>query len=286
MKRCALLPLMLAALFVGLPARSAEPTKQQCVAANDAAQDLRQSGKLRQAREKLVLCSAASCPAIVRDDCVQRLTEVDAAMPSIIFEAKDAAGNDLAAVTVTMDGEPFADKLDGAQRPVDPGEHTFVFEVVGLAKVEKKFVVVEGVKGRRERIVLAAAAPTTSPPPVIASPSPAETTRSVGPPPLAWAAFGVGGAGLVLGITAGLVAGGKHATLQGECNNTAGTCAPQYAGDLDAFNTWRTVSTIGYVVGALGVAGGAALWFLVPKAPSTTARVWVGPASAGVAGAF
>jgi hypothetical protein len=95
----------------------------------------------------------------------------------------------------------------------------------------------------------------------------------------------VGGAGLVLGITGGLVAGGKHSTLAGECDNAAGTCAPQYSGELDAFHTWRTVSTISYVVGALGVAGGAALWFTAPKAPTATA-LWFGPASAGIAGRF
>ena len=287
MSRYVLSPMVLAVLLCGSIAHSAEPTKQTCVEANDAAQDLRQSGKLRQAREKLVLCSAASCPAIVRDDCGQRLTEVDAAMPSILFEAKDAAGNDLAAVTVTMDGQPFADKIDGTQRPVDPGEHTFVFEAAGLPKVEKKLVVVEGLKGRREVIRLGSAKPTEA-----ATPAPVPSREEVssrwnGPPILAWAAFGVGGAGLVLGITTGLVAGGKHSTLAGECNNTAGTCAPQYAGDLDSFHTWRTISTIGYVAGALGVAGGAVLWLTAPKAPSSSmAHVWLAPASAGIAGRF
>jgi hypothetical protein len=101
------------------------------------------------------------------------------------------------------------------------------------------------------------------------------------------AAFGVGGAGLTLGVIAGLVAGGKHSTLADECDGNTNTCAPQYADDVDAFHTWRTVSTVSYVVGALGIAGGVALWFTAPKSPSTmTAHVWLGPASAGVAGRF
>lgn len=33
-------------------------------------------------------------------------------MPSLVFEAKDRAGNDLGAVRVTMDGQPLAEKLD------------------------------------------------------------------------------------------------------------------------------------------------------------------------------
>ncbi|MGO9839465.1 MAG: hypothetical protein ACLP1X_35240 [Polyangiaceae bacterium] len=276
--------LVLSAMLTSATALAAPPTKEQCIAANEAVQYLREAHKLREAREKLLLCVSEACPGPVRDDCAQRLDEVAKVTPSIVFEVKDASGNDVSGVMITMDGQPLARSAAGVAIDLDPGEHTFAFEAAGR-KTEKNLIVVEGVKGRRERIVLAAAAPTTSPPPVIASPSPAETTRSVGPPPLAWAAFGVGGAGLVLGITGGLVAGGKHSTLAGECDNAAGTCAPQYSGELDAFHTWRTVSTISYVVGALGVAGGAALWFTAPKAPTATA-LWFGPASAGIAGRF
>jgi hypothetical protein len=91
----------------------------------------------------------------------------------------------------------------------------------------------------------------------------------------------------VLGVTAGLVAAGKHSTLQGECDNTTNTCVAQYSGDLDAFHTWRTISTVGYVLAGLGAAGGTMLWLTAPKATNTTAvNVWVGPSSAGVGGRF
>jgi hypothetical protein len=277
------LPMLLAASA----ALAAPPTKQACVAADDAAQDLRQAHKLRDARERLLVCAADACPALVRQDCAQRLDEVAKAMPSIAFDVKDSASNDVGGVRITMDGQPLAASA-GAAIELDPGEHAFVFEAANLPKVEKKFVVVEGVKGRHEVIRLGSAKPTEA---ATSAPVPSRekvSSRRNGPTILAWAAFGAGGAGLVLGITAGLMAGGKHSTLQGECNNAAGTCAPQYAGDLDAFHTWRTVSTIGYVVGALGVAGGGALWFMAPKATSSavTAHMWLGPASAGIAGRF
>ncbi|MGO9835624.1 MAG: hypothetical protein ACLP1X_15570, partial [Polyangiaceae bacterium] len=138
----------------------------------------------------------------------------------------------------------------------------------------------------REVVRVGSAKPPEAATPALAPSSGEVSSRSSGPPILAWAAFGVGGAGLAVGVITGLVAGSKHSTLAGECDNAAGTCAPQYAGDLDSFHSWRTVSTIGYVVGALGVAGGAALWFMAPKATTTTARMWLGPGSAGIAGAF
>jgi hypothetical protein len=277
--------LVLSAVLTSVTALAAPPTKEQCIAANEAVQYLREAHKLREAREKLLICVSEACPGPVHYDCVQRLDEVAKVTPSIVFEVKDASGNDVSGVMMTMDGQPLAASA-GAAIELDPGEHAFGFEAANLPKVEKKFVVVEGVKGRREVIRLGSAKPPEAATPASAPSREEVSSRSSGPPILAWAAFGVGGAGLVLGITAGLVAGGKHSTLAGECDNTAGTCAPQYAGDLDAFHTWRTVSTISYVVGALGVAGGAALWFTAPKATTTTARMWLGPGSVGIGGRF
>jgi hypothetical protein len=277
-----------AALIVASSAVAAEPAKTtpECIAASESGQSLRQTRKLLDAREQLAVCVAESCPGPIREDCAQRLDELAKALPSIVFEVKDAAGDDVPGVAITMDGQPVAraGKAAGTAIELDPGEHTFAFEAAGMKTVEKQLVLVEGVKQRREAVTMdraegAQIASTESPE------ADEYPTRSGGPPPLAWAAFGVGGAGLALGVIAGLVAGGKHSTLEDVCDNSAGTCPPAYADDLDAFHTWRTVSTIGYVVGVLGAAGGAVIWLTEPKS-STAARVWVGPGSAGMAGRF
>ncbi len=264
------------------------PTKAECIAASESGQDLRHAGKLNDARTQFAVCVAASCPGPIRDDCAQRLHEIGKAMPSFVFDVKDAAGNDVPGVAITMDGESVAGagNAAGTAIEVDPGEHTFTFEAAGLPKVEKRLVIAEGVKQRREVVIMARdetaqTANTTS------SRTDEAPEPSAPLPTLAWVAFGVGGAGLLLGMTAGLVAGAKHSSLSNVCNDTAGTCPPAYSDDLDSFHTWRTVSTVGYVVGLLGVAGGATLWLTAPKASSTTtARVWVGPGSAGIAGRF
>jgi hypothetical protein len=275
--------LALAAALATVPA-AADPTKEQCIAANDHAQELRQTGKLGAAREQLLVCVAQSCPGPVRADCAQRLDEIAKAMPSVVFEVKDAAGNDVSSARITIDGQPLAGNA-GTALEVDPGEHTFVFEAGGLAKVEKKLVLVEGVRGRHEVIRLA-----NTPEAATSAPAPSNedvSSRSSGPPLLSYVALGVGGAGLVLGVTTGLVAGGKHGDLANVCSDASGTCPASASGDLDSYHTWRTVSTVGYIVGAVGVAGGAVLWLTAPKAQaSTTARVWIGPGSAGVAGRF
>lgn len=280
---CATLPLaILAALLASATAAAADPTKLECIAANSAGQDLRRGGKLRDAREKLALCVSTSCPGPVREDCAQRLEEVDKVMPSVIFEAKDGAGNDLSAVRVTMDGRSLADRLDGTAIPIDPGPHDFVLEAAGLPRAQKRLVLREGDKGRHERIVLGAEQPT----PTQAARA---TTRSEPMPVLAIVSGGVGLAGLVVGVGAYFAATSAHSGLSG-CDSATGTCPPSQANEsnLQSFHTWRGISDAGYVIGAVGLVAGGVLFFTMPtsKESPTGAGLYVGPASCGLAGAF
>jgi hypothetical protein len=126
------------------------------LAATESSLALRNEHKLREARAQLLICSAASCPADVRDECTRRAAEIKAATPTIVFAAKDAAANDLVAVRVMMDGQPIAERLEGTPLLIDPGEHTFSFETPGQPKAEKHFVIRESEKDRRELIVFGA----------------------------------------------------------------------------------------------------------------------------------
>src|SRR5687767_4739055 len=79
-------------------ARADEKENEVCASAAEEAQGLQREGKLTQAREKLVLCARASCPAFIRKDCTGWLTEVDKSMPSIVVRATDANSRDVAGV--------------------------------------------------------------------------------------------------------------------------------------------------------------------------------------------
>src|SRR5476651_2121227 len=120
-----------ASLYLAAPAVAADPTKDQCIDANETSQAMRKAEKLRDAEQRLLVCVAASCPGPVRDDCAQRLTEVRSVTPTIVFVVKDDADQDLGAVRVTMDGAPLVDKLDGTAIALNPGQHHFVFEAEG-----------------------------------------------------------------------------------------------------------------------------------------------------------
>ena len=129
---------LLVALTVGLSiaipciARAAEPTKTDCLDASEAWLAQRKAGKLRAARGELLVCAAASCPKDVREECAQHVPEIGAAIPTLVFEVKDASGEDVSAVRVTLDGAPLVDWLDGTAIPLDPGDHLFTFVAEGL----------------------------------------------------------------------------------------------------------------------------------------------------------
>jgi hypothetical protein len=264
---------LLAGLALAAPgAQAAEPTTAQCLAASESSIALRNHHKLHDALKQLLVCSVASCPGDVRNECTRLIAAVNAAMPSIVFEAQDAAGNDLAAVTVTMDGQPLTERLDGSALSIDPGEHAFSFSAAGRPKVEKRFVLREGEKARRERIVLASLPAPAAPAPVAAAPpmvtSPAEQPAAAEPSGglgtqriMAIVAAGVGVAGVGVGIGFGVHSMSKHDQAKTACPD-ASTCP-----DSNGVTLWHQaviagdVATLAFVVGAIGLGSAATLWF-------------------------
>jgi hypothetical protein len=273
---CWSLPLLLAFGVTLVPcyARAAEPDKLECIAANDAAQDLRRTGKLREAREKLAVCVSASCPGPVREDCAQRLTEVDGVLPSVVFEVKDTAGNDVVAVVVLMDGQRLTDKLTGQPMQVDPGAHRFVFEAQGLASTEKTIVIHEGERDRRERVVLGQSAVSA---PLTPSSSDGSSQRTI-----AFVLGGAGVVGLVVGSVLGLVSKSSYNhALQTECGNNPNGCSPQGIQDGQSAHGQAAASTVAFVAGGVLLGAGAVLYFTAPTA-SVSVGTTVGAERAGV----
>src|SRR5258706_11586172 len=95
---------MAASLVLLASTAHAASTKEQCMAADTRAQELRQDGKLLDALAQLDVCASAACPALVRADCTERLDEVRRVLPSVVFEVKTASGADVVDARVEMDG--------------------------------------------------------------------------------------------------------------------------------------------------------------------------------------
>ncbi len=246
----------LATASASLPA-SADPTKAQCMDANEAAQTSRSEGKLRDAIAKLKVCIAKSCPGPVRQDCTERLNELQQLLPTLVFEVKNNAGADLIDVRVSMDGAPLAPRLDGTAIAVDPGPHAFRFEADGLAPLDQQLLVREGDRARHERVVLR--------PVVVAAPlaTDAASKAGRGTPPMrlgSYAAFGVGAAGVLTGTVFGVLALGNKSGLNAHC--TGGTCPASEQTDINGLSTNGAISTVGFGLGIAGLAAGTVLFLL------------------------
>jgi hypothetical protein len=219
--------------------------------------------------------------------------------PAVFTSARDAARTEAEAlakrvptVTLAISGAPETTplrvELDGAivksetarlARKVNPGWHAVSVAAPGFEPTTAQFTIAER-EDRRVDVVLRPSSVGPGPQPV--------AQRSATPPVLPIVVGGVGLAGLVVGVSTGLAGSSKRSTLSGECDTANGTCPSSAASDLDAFHSLRTVSTVGYVVGALGLATGVVLFFLMPtskESPSSTA-LYVGPAACGLVRTF
>jgi hypothetical protein len=285
-------------------------TKRQCIDANTKAQELRREGKLSAAREQLRTCADASCPAMVRDDCVKRLDELERAQPSVVFDVKDTRGGDVIDVRVSVDGQVLADHLDGSPLRIDPGVHVFAFEVAGQPPVTERLLIREGEIGRHEPVVVAIGPSSSTPPPPssevppassLASPSSAPAESDGSSPAGGWGRQrvlglvlgGAGVAGLAVGTTFGILGNSAWNRAKSACggNTTACTNVPSGESYRSTAEGNATISTVGFIAGGVLLATGAVLFVTAthPK-KSTTAFVApsVGPRQAAlvVTGAF
>jgi len=272
--------------LLGRDALAAEPATSECITTYEDSVPLRKNHQLKAARAKLLICSSESCPADIRAECLSRLTEIDASMPTVVFEAKDAAGAMVFAVKVKMDGDLLAERLQGSALPIDPGEHTFTFEVAGRPSVEKHLMNFEGEKLRRERVEFEAlAAPNPAPLPLaeIAKPESIEQrarpAAKVSPVKvkIAAVALGVGVAATGVGVAYGFVAMSRRDEANSICSSE---CA-----DRRGVNAWQdahsagNIATGAFIVGAVGIATGVVVWLLAKPAADGApgAQIALGP---------
>jgi hypothetical protein len=248
--------------------------KAQCFDAASQAQSMRDAHKLVEAREQLRICARPTCPSMVQKDCTTWLDGVEQALPTIVLSAKDAEGRDLIDVSVTVDGQPLASKLQGDAVPMNPGPHTFHFQTGDGRSVDEQVLIREGVKNRDVTVVLAKpggepaaagpaggasdhASPTATPD---VSSQGGHTLRTIG-----WILGGVGVFGVALGGTFGVLA---MSDKNGAHCDASGGCQP---GPLNAARTAAAGSTASFIVGGLCAGGGIALLLAAPRAKAPSA---------------
>jgi hypothetical protein len=238
----------------------AAPDKASCLKAHEEAQKLRTDNKLRDAREKLLVCAADACPSLVKVDCTKWLPEVDRDQPTVIVRAKEGK-NDLTDVKVEIDGVIVASYLDGKPIAVDPGAHALKIERSGSTPIEQKLVVASGEKNRLVKVVFAALP--------VETPSPSPNTESS---MLPWVLSGVGAAGIagfaILGIT-----------TRSRISELRGTCAPNCdPGEESSLRTRLILADVSLVIGLASL--GAATYLFMRPTPSTSVALTPLPSGA------
>jgi hypothetical protein len=94
---------------------------------------------------------------------------------------------------------------------------------------------------------------------------------------------GAGALGFVVGTVFGITAKSTYDhAWSNECSQDARMCSAQGVSDGKSAHDQATLSTVSFVAGALFLAGGAALYFTAPKAPSVAVASRMSPTGASL----
>jgi hypothetical protein len=241
-----------------------------CYAAAVDAQRVRKDARLVEARDKLLVCASATCPADVTKLCNQWLSEVAASIPTVVVSAKDDADRDVTQVRVTLNGKLLTEKLDGVAQPVNPGSYTLRCEHVGSDPVEQEVVIREG---ERNRILPVRFATKAAPPLLPAAPvASGHAAPEQAPPPergspaLSWTVTGIGIASL--GVFA-------YLAISGQTKYDDWAAAGRPEGEASSLQAQRALSYaalgVGVVASALGV------WLVLRAHPRDGAALKTSP---------
>ncbi len=182
-------------------------------------------------------------------------------------------------VAVELDGQELAPNLISVAHRLDPGIHDVIIRrPTGESRAYRENLA----KGNRR--ILRVELPASDTPPVVAPPD-----DSLGPMRVAaLVTGGVGVAALIVGSITGGMALGETDAIDSNCVDTQ--CNQTGLDAAEGAQTLATVSTVGFVIGGLGLATGAVLWFTAPgdspadedSGPSTRAAIGAtfGPAGA------
>jgi hypothetical protein len=211
--------------------------------------------------------------------------EIEPRIPSVRVKVQGAPSG--AAVKVVVDGAEIPSVALTAPRAVDPGHHV----IAASAGAEPHQVEVDVAEGETKDVTVdlgAATADGNAPPP-----AGGKSGEGTDPVRLAsYIGFGVGGAGLILGAVTGILAISKlSAAKQQGC--VGNDCPPAADSDLNSASTMATLSTVGFVVGGVGVAGGVTAFLLSrhstpadSHAAAPSVSFYFGPSAAGLRGTF
>lgn len=246
---------------------------------------------LLRARASLLTCMRSNCKDWMVADCSKWLSEVEARIPTVVFSARNTAGRDLTEIQVQKPtGQTLTARIDGRAIELEPGQHVFIFVSEDGTRVEKPALVREGEKAQSIVATFEASAEELAKARGQSGPivGPGDKGRTETEPGtlqyVGYGAAGIGVVGLGIGAIFGITAINKKATA--ECGGDNFCNNPDALADAKSA---ANVATVGFIAGAVLLAGGVALVLFTPaKTVRVEARASASPNGAfyGIGGAF
>jgi hypothetical protein len=219
-----------------------------------------------------------------KDDAARELRELLLRMPHLTLQLRGASVGE---VEVELDGVVLTNPEFGHAQPVNPGRHI----VIGTRGAEKSQIVLSIDEAGDEEVWLRFT-------PIARAVAPAGVTENAeaadaGGAPGAWRTGGfialtAGGAGLAAGSVAYFLARHEYASFERRNLCVEGACSPA---ELDAYDTWRSLSIAGLISGGILTATGIALVIFTEDPsghgePQQSVTLHLGPAAAVLRGSF
>ncbi len=253
------------------PAASEAGSVEQCLSAHTEGQELRKIGRLRESRELIRTCTNASCPSLVRRDCLRWVDELGLQIPSVVFVVT-VRGENRTDAKVFLNDELIFDGLPGRAVEINPGTHRFRFEVAGHDPIETEILLGEGEKFRTisaafDPVDGAAQRPAPAEPPPAAEPEPLAPPPTAEPPrrpvPLmTWIMGGVGVAAAANWATWGLI----HQSTKKDYEDPVNGCAPNC--DTKKLKQIGLIADVSLGVSVASFATAAILYITRPTKPA------------------
>jgi hypothetical protein len=174
-------------------------------------------------------------------------TELAARIPSVTVNLTNVEPGQTP--VIVFDGEAVPPAASAAPRKVNPGRHSVVARSGSL---EKKVDV--DVAERDSKVVTIDLKPVTTEPAKRDETPPSSSGPSALPKVLMYGGFGLAAVGLGVGAITGVLSISKVSDVKKDCPNNI--CPAGRQSDIDSAKSLGTISTIGFIVGGVGVATG------------------------------
>lgn len=259
-------------LQLGLGVAWASPAQaqnvDQCIESTAEGQKLRDGGDLIGAEQQFVQCASNACPAVIRQDCQNWLSELGPSIPSLRLVLKSEGGNQ---GRVLLDGRQV--RVSSSPIRVNPGEHEIQWELEGHETSVTSVTIGVGSRGKVVEV---------APGPKLSAEKREEGFSLAQVPTVSWVLGGVGVAAIGGFAAMGIVARSEFNSLQEQCGDD---CPPEL---VDPTKNLAIAADVFLGVGILAIGTGTVLAFVLPNdepnaPPRATAALSVGPTPGGFA---